>query len=62
MTQIEIGNLAVCFAIFIASLMIFFGWAFMPTQVKATAFAAILLFVGYQIIEFVLTSFIVIAK
>jgi len=62
MTQIEIGSLAVCFAIFIATIMLFFGWNMMPPQVRTTAIAVILLFVGYQIIEFVLTSFIVIAK
>lgn len=62
MTQIEIGNLALCFAVFIATIMLFFGWNMMPQQVRTTAIAAILLFVGYQIIEFVLTAFIVIAK
>jgi len=62
MTQIEIGNLAICFAIVIATLMIALGWAKMPVHVRATAVSAVLLFVGYQIIEFVLTSFIVIAK
>ena len=62
MTHIEIGNLAVCFAITIATLMIAVGWAKLPVHVRTTAVSAILLFVGYQIIEFVLTSFVVIAK
>ena len=62
MTQIEIGNLAVCGALFVASMMIFFGWVLMPTPVRATAIAAAMMFVGYQVFEFVITSFVVIAK
>jgi hypothetical protein len=62
MTYIEIGNAAVCFSLFIATLMIVAGWSKMPDAAKQVAVGAILMFVGYQIIEFILTSFIVISK
>jgi anaerobic selenocysteine-containing dehydrogenase len=62
MTQIEIGNAAVCMALVVATLMIVAGWAKMPAVYKQMAVSAVLLFIGYQIIEFVLTSFVVIAK
>ena len=62
MTQIEIGNAAVCMALVVATLMIVAGWAKMPPVYKQMAVSAVLLFIGYQIIEFILTSFVVIAK
>jgi hypothetical protein len=62
MTQIEIGNVAVCMALVIATLMIIIGWNRMPDACKQVAVGAVLMFIGYQIFEFVITSFIVIAK
>jgi hypothetical protein len=62
MTQIEIGNAAVCMALIIATIMIITGWAKMPVIYKQLAISAVLMFIGYQIIEFILTSFVVIAK
>jgi hypothetical protein len=62
MNQIEIGNAAVCMAMVIATIMIVMGWAKMPTVYKQLAVSAVLMFLGYQIIEFILTSFVVIAK
>jgi len=49
-------------ALVVATLMIVAGWAKMPAVYKQMAVSAVLLFIGYQIIEFVLTSFVVIAK
>ena len=62
MTEIEIGNAAVCVALIVATVMILAGWSKMPDQAKQVAVAAVLMFVGYQVIEFVATSLIVIAK
>jgi hypothetical protein len=62
MTQIEIGNAAVCMALIIATIMIITGWSKMPDIYKQLAVSAVLMFIGYQIIEFILTSFVVIAK
>lgn len=62
MTQIEIGNAAVCMALIIATIMIITGWAKMPVIYKQLTISAVLMFIGYQIIEFILTSFVVIAK
>lgn len=62
MTQIEIGNAAVCMSLVIATLMIAVGWSRMPDPCKQVAVGAILMFVGYQIIEFIVTSFLVIAR
>ena len=62
MTQIEIGNAAICMSLFFAALMIIAGWNRMPDACKQVAVGAILMFLGYQIFEFVITSFIVIAK
>jgi len=62
MNQIEIGNAAVCMAMVIATIMIVMGWAKMPAIYKQLAVSAVLMFLGYQIIEFILTSFVVIAK
>ena len=62
MTQIEIGNLMVCVAVTIAVLMIIAGWTLTPNHIRKTAIAVVLMFVGYQIFEFIAGSFVVIAK
>ena len=62
MNPIEIGNAAVCFAIFIASCMIIGGFFLTPKAVRITMIAAALMFVGYQLIEFVMQSFVVIVR
>lgn len=57
----EIGSTGVILAIFIAAVMIVIGFMSMPVAVRVTAVAAALMFVGYQIIEFILMNFIVIS-
>lgn len=62
MQEIEIGSLSVCVALVVATLMIVFGWMGLPSKVRYTAVSCILMFVGYQILEFIATTFIVISK
>lgn len=62
MTQIEIGSAAVAVALIVGTLMAVIGWAKLPNQFKDVAIAAVLMFIGYQIVEFILTSFIAVAK
>ena len=57
----EIGSTGVVLAIFIAACMIVVGFIAMPTAVRVTAAAAALMFIGYQVIEFILQRFVVIA-
>ena len=60
METVEIGHSAVTGASIIATLLLVFGWAGVPTKYKQLIIAAGLMFVGYSILEFVLTSFITI--
>ena len=62
MTQIEIGSAAVAVALIIGTLMAVIGWAKLPNQFKDVAIAVVLMFIGYQVVEFILTSFISVAK
>lgn len=52
----------VCVAVTIAVLMIIAGWSLTPNHIRKTAIAVGLMFVGYQIFEFIAGSFVVIAK
>lgn len=62
MQEIEIGSLSVCVALIVATMMVLFGWLRLPSNVKYTVVSCALMFVGYQILEFIVTSFVVIAK
>lgn len=57
----EIGSTGVILALFIAAVMIVIGFMAMPVAVRVTAVAAALMFLGYQIVEFILMNFIVIS-
>ena len=52
----------VCVAVTVAVLMIVAGWTLTPNHIRKTAIAVILMFIGYQIFEFIASSFVVIAK
>ena len=43
MTEIEIGNAAVCVAMIVATVMILAGWSKMPDQAKQIAVAVVLI-------------------
>lgn len=58
---IEIGTVGVMLAMFLASVMLAGGFFLMPGAVRITAVGAGLMFVAYQIIEFIVTTFIVVA-
>lgn len=57
----EIGSVGVIVAVFIAACMIILGFIAMPRAVRITTASVALMFVGYQIIEFILLKFIVVA-
>ena len=60
--QYELGSTGVVFALFVAFCMIVFGFLAIPTPVRVTAVAVGVMFLGWQITEFILQEFIVIAR
>lgn len=58
---IEIGTVGVMLAMFVASVMMAGGFFLMPGAVRITAVGAGLMYVAYQIIEFIVGTFIVVA-
>lgn len=58
---LEIGTAGVMIAMFIASIMVAGGFFLMPGAVRVTAIGAGLMFIGYQIIEFIVQSFMIVS-
>ena len=59
--QYEIGSTGVVVALFIAFCMLVGGFFVIPTPVRITVIGAAIMFLGWQIVEFILQEFIVIA-
>jgi len=57
----EIGTAGVVIALFLAFSAVVGGFVLMPTAVRITAVGAALMFLGYQIVEFILKAFVVVA-
>ena len=60
--QIEVGTIATFIAFVVGAFMCVGGFIWLPDPVKKTACAVVLMFIGWQIIEFIATAFIVIAR
>lgn len=57
----EIGTAGVVVALFLAFGAVVGGFVLMPAAVRITAVGAALMFLGYQVVEFILQSFVVVA-
>jgi hypothetical protein len=62
MPELEIGTLICQIAMVVGVVMCCIGWMILPTHTKFIAGACVLMFIGYQIIEFIGLNFIVVAK
>jgi hypothetical protein len=62
MTEIEIGNVVLMASMVVGFLLMAFGWHLVPSQLKATVVAVGLMFVGWNILQYILESVIVIVK
>jgi len=57
----EIGSMGVIAAIGVAFVLIILGFQAIPASVRITAIGATCMYLGYQVIEFILQEFVVIA-
>ena len=60
--QYELGSMGIVVALFIAFAMIIFGFMAVPAPVRVTVTAAGVMFLGWEIVEFILQEFVVIAR
>lgn len=58
---LEIGTAAVIVALFVAFCAIVGGFFIVPKAVRITTIGAAVMFVGYQVLEFIATEFIVVS-
>ena len=60
--QYELGSMGVVVALFVAFCMLVFGFLAVPAPVRVTVVAAGVMFLGWEIVEFILQEFVVIAR
>ena len=59
--QYELASTGIVVALFIAFCMLVGGFFLVPSAVRITVIGAAVMFVGWQIVEFILQEFIIIA-
>lgn len=62
MNEIEIGHVGIITIQFLATVLLVGGFWLIPSKVKSVVIACAMMFVGYQILEYILLEFITIAK
>jgi hypothetical protein len=62
MNEIEIGHMGVMVLQFLGAALLIGGFYLIPSKVKSVAIACLMMFAGYQVLEFILFGFLTIVK
>lgn len=62
MTEIEIGHIGATVIQFVGMALCIFGFILIPPKIKSVAIAFLMMFVGYNIIEFIFEGTFTIVK
>lgn len=62
MTEIEIGHIGATVIQFVGMALCIFGFILIPQKIKSVAIAFLMMFIGYNIIEFIFEGTFTIVK